>query len=197
MSRSKMMSENARLVEVVLYVENAAVTDERLCDLTGLSMPEVKAALKEIKEICQDENRGLVLLEEEGNYTFIPATDLYERLRKSYGRKVDRRLSRASLETLSIIAYSQPITRKEIDKIRGVSSDTIVRILREREYIKVIGRKDIPGHPCLYGTSRKFLIEFNLKSIADLPKLGEIDQLRFRKDENEEDDNDNGEDEDE
>jgi segregation and condensation protein B len=100
-------------------------------------------------------------------------------LRSCYGKRVDRRLSRAALETLSIVAYSQPITRREIDNIRGVASDTIIRLLREREYIKVVGRKDVPGHPCLYGTSRKFLFEFNLSSISALPKLSDIDRLRF------------------
>ena len=85
------------------------------------------------------------------------------------------------METLSIVAYSQPITRKEIDNIRGVASDSIVRLLREREYIKVVGRKDVQGHPCLYGTSRKFLFEFGLKSISDLPRLSEIDRQRFDK----------------
>ena len=95
----------------------------------------------------------------------------------------DGRLTAAlqAMETLSIVAYSQPITRKEIDNIRGVASDSIVRLLREREYIKVVGRKDVQGHPCLYGTSRKFLFEFGLKSISDLPKLSNIDRLRFDK----------------
>ena len=179
------MSENARLVEVILYVENEALSTSRICELTGLTEIEVRTALTELKELSQNLNRGLVLIEEDGQYCFTASQDLYERLRKSYGRKVDRRLSKASMETLSIIAYSQPITRKEIDNIRGVSSDTIVRILREREYIKVVGRKDVKGHPCLYGTSRKFLYDFNLQSIADLPRLGEIDTLRFNKDEDE------------
>ena len=179
------MSENARLVEVILYVENEALSTSRICELTGLTEIEVRTALNELKEISQNLNRGLTLIEEDGQYCFTASQDLYERLRKSYGRKVDRRLSKASMETLSIIAYSQPITRKEIDNIRGVSSDTIVRILREREYIKVVGRKDVKGHPCLYGTSRKFLYDFNLQSIADLPRLGEIDTLRFNKDDDE------------
>lgn len=181
----RMMSENARIVEVILYVENEALSLERIAELTGLTEIEVKTALNELREISQDLNRGLVLVEEDGTFSFSASPDLYDRLRKSYGRKVDKRLSRASMETLSIIAYSQPITRREIDKIRGVSSDTIVRILREREYIKVVGRKDVPGHPCLYGTSRKFLYDFNLQSISDLPKLGEIDSLRFSKEEEE------------
>ena len=78
------------------------------------------------------------------------------------------------------------MTRREIDNIRGVSSDTIVRLLRDREYIKVVGRKDVPGHPCLYGTSRKFLFEFNLSSISALPKLSDRDRQRFEWDEEQE-----------
>lgn len=183
------MSENARLVEVILYVENEGLSVQKIAELSGLTEIEVSTALTELKEISQNINRGLVLIEEDGLYCFTASQDLYERLRKSYGRKVDRRLSKASMETLSIIAYSQPITRKEIDNIRGVSSDTIVRILREREYIKVVGRKDVKGHPCLYGTSRKFLYDFNLQSIADLPRLSEIDTLRFNKDEDEDEEN--------
>ena len=173
------MSDNARIVEVILYVENEAVSIIRISELSGLSSVEVKAALKELKELSTELNRGLMLIEEDEQYLFVPCPDLYDRLRKSYGRKVDRRLSRAALETLSIVAYAQPITRKKIDKIRGVSSDTIVRILREREYIKVSGRDDSPGHPCLYSTTKKFLYEFNLKHITDLPKLSEIDRIRF------------------
>jgi segregation and condensation protein B len=106
-------------------------------------------------------------------------------LRACYGKKVDRRLSRAALETLSIIAYAQPVTRRDIENIRGVSSDSIVRLLREREYIRVVGRKDVPGHPSLYGTTKKFLFEFNLPSISALPQLSEIDRMRFTQDEEE------------
>ena len=140
--------------------------------------------MKELGELSKNLNRGLVLTEEDNQYFFTPSSDLYDTLKKSYGRKVDRRLSRAALETLSIVAYAQPITRKKIDKIRGVSSDTIVRILREREYIKVSGRDDSPGHPCLYSTTKKFLYEFNLKHITDLPKLNEIDRIRFEEEDN-------------
>lgn len=193
MAKSRIMSENARLLEAVLYIENESLTVERLVELTQMNSIEVKAALKEIDEMSKDLNRGLTLINEDDSYSLAPSADLYERLKKSYGRKVDRRLKRASLETLSIIAYSQPITRKEIDKIRGVSSDSIVRLLREKEYIKVVGRADIPGHPCLYGTSRKFLVEFNLQSIADLPKLSQIDEFRFKKEEEEEEDDERDE----
>ncbi len=184
MSKTVTMSDNARIVEVILYVENEAISATKIAELSGLSESEVKVALKELKELSNDLNRGLMLVQEDDQYLFSPCPDLYDRLKKSYGRKVDRRLSRAALETLSIVAYAQPITRKKIDKIRGVSSDTIVRILREREYIKVSGRDDSPGHPCLYSTTKKFLYEFNLKHITDLPKLSEIDRIRFEEEPN-------------
>ncbi len=192
MSRIQSMSDNARIVEVILYVENEAISISRISELSGLSAVEVKTALKELRELSIQLNRGLQLTEEDENYFFTPSSDLYERLKKSYGRKVDRRLSRAALETLAIVAYAQPITRKKIDKIRGVSSDTIVRILREREYIKVSGRDDSPGHPCLYSTTKKFLYEFNLKHITDLPKLNEIDRIRFEEEEEEKDKSEEG-----
>lgn len=177
-----MLSEDARVVEVVLFIENEALEMEKLCSMTALDEKAVTRALKEIKKNYEDTDHGIILKQnDDASWCFAPSADLYDRLRKTYGRKVDRRLSRASLETLSIIAYSQPITRREIDNIRGVTSDTIVRLLRDREYIKVVGRKDVQGHPCLYGTSRKFLYEFGLNSIADLPKLSELDRQRFEK----------------
>lgn len=192
MARNTLMSTGARLVETVLFIENESLPLERITSLTGLSEREVEKALDEIADVYEERGHGLRLKENsDGSWEFAPCTDLYDMLRSTYGRKVDRRLTRAAMETLSIVAYSQPITRKEIDNIRGVASDSIVRLLREREYIKVVGRKDVQGHPCLYGTSRKFLFEFGLKSISDLPKLSSIDKLRF--DKSEEDREEDGE----
>jgi segregation and condensation protein B len=178
-SQNQLMGDDARLVEVILFLENEPVSLDRLSKMTGLKAERVEKALSEIKEVYAQHMHGLDLTESHGSYHFLPSGDLHERLRSCYGRRVDRRLSRAAMETLSIVAYSQPITRREIENIRGVNSDSIIRLLREREYIKVIGRKDVVGHPCLYGTSRKFLFEFNLESISALPKLSEIDRERF------------------
>ena len=175
------LSEEAKLVEAVLFIENTPLGMERISALSGVKEEDITDALRELRENYTERNSGLMLLEEEEMYSFQPVQELYPALRQSYGRKVDRRLSRAALETLSIVAYSQPITRAEIDKIRGIQSDSIVRLLRERDYIKVNGRADRPGHPCLYCTTRKFLYEFKLKSIADLPKLSEADRLKFMK----------------
>jgi len=177
--KTSILGSDARLVEVILFLENEPVNMQQLMKMTSLSEERVKKALEELKEHYSDHLHGMDLVESHGSYHFLPSGDLHEQLRSVYGRRVDRRLSRAALETLSIVAYSQPITRREIDNIRGVSSDSIIRLLREREYIKVVGRKDVIGHPILYGTSRKFLFEFNLESISALPKLSDIDRERF------------------
>ena len=175
------LSDEAKLVEVILFIENTPLPLEEIEKLSGLDGDDAIAGLRELKENYRERNSGMMLLEEDELYSFQPVAELYPMLRKSYGRRVDKRLSRAALETLSIVAYSQPITRSEIDKIRGIQSDSIVRLLRERDYIKVTGRADKPGHPCLYCTTRKFLYEFKLKSIAELPKLSEKDRLKFEK----------------
>lgn len=181
-----MLSHEARIVEAILFIENEALTIEKLAAMSNLSEKDCEKALKELDKLYQNQGHGIFLKQnDDESVCFAPCSDLYDDLRQTYGKKVDKRLSRAALETLSIVAYSQPITRKEIDNIRGVTSDTIVRLLRDREYIKIVGRKDVQGHPCLYGTSRKFLFEFGLQSISDLPKLSDIDKMRFDKGEGE------------
>lgn len=178
--RMMMLSDEARLLEAILFIENQPTSLDRLCELTGLKPDMAEDALAELGDEYERREGGLLLtLDDDELYSFSPAVDLYPKLKASYGRKVDRRLSRAAMEILAIIAYGQPITRGEIEKIRGVGSDTIVKMLRDREYIMVKGRKNAPGHPWLYHTTKKFLHEFNLKSIQDLPKLSEIDKMRF------------------
>ena len=100
-------------------------------------------------------------------------------LKERYGRKNERRLSRAALETLAIIAYSQPVTRAEIEAIRGVAADGMIRLLVDRKLIEAAGRKDVPGKPVQYRTTREFLRLFSLSSIADLPRMDALDEDRF------------------
>lgn len=179
------LSENARLIESILFLENNAVTVEYLSSLTRIGELEVVKLLDEISELYYKENHGITLVESSETYKFVPSSNLNDLLRECYGKKVDKRITKSAMETLAIIAYQQPITRSEITKIRGVDSDNIVRVLRERDYIKVVGRRDVQGHPCLYGTTKKFLYTFKLNSISELPKLSDIDKLRFEKAENE------------
>jgi len=100
----------------------------------------------------------------------------------SLWKKNENRLSRAALETLSIVAYSQPVTRTEVEAIRGVSADGMVRFLLERDLIKEVGKKEAPGRPVQYGTTKEFLKYFRLSSIADLPRLDELERDRFYED---------------
>lgn len=174
-----LLSADSRLIEVILFLENEPVSLDRLEKLTEFDKDKIKTIIKEIENFYIDGNHGIQLVESNESYTFLPTEDLHEKLRTCYGKKVDRRLSKAALETLAIVAYSQPITRREIENIRGVSSDSIVRLLRDRDYIYVVGRKETVGQPSLYGTTKKFLYEFNLPSIGALPKLSDIDKERF------------------
>ena len=173
------LPHDARLIEAIMYLENEPIDEKRLSSLSGLPLERVAIAVNELTCSYEKMNHGMRVVEVPGGLQFSPAEDLWDHLKEEYGRHVDRRMSRAALETLSIIAYSQPITKKEIEIIRGVSSDTILRILHERDFITVVGRKDLPGRPYLYGTTRKFLEEFNLKSISSLPKLTDLERERF------------------
>jgi segregation and condensation protein B len=114
-----------------------------------------------------------------GGVILSPKKDLWDMLRDRYGRKNEAKLSRAAMETLAIIAYSQPITRAEIKDIRGADPDNMIRILSEKNLVKEAGRKDIPGKPVQYGTTKEFLQFFRLSSIAELPKLSDSEADKF------------------
>ncbi|MGM0431692.1 MAG: SMC-Scp complex subunit ScpB [Spirochaetota bacterium] len=173
------MSRQAQLVEAVLFLENESMSVERIAKTTELTELDASRALEELSAHYAEYAHGMELIEQGGEYLFMPKKHLWEDLKEHYGRKVDRRLTKAALETLSIIAYSQPITKKEIDSIRGVSSETIIKLLRDKDFIQIVGHRDSPGRPILYGTTKKFLKNFNLSSISSLPRLSEIDQERF------------------
>ena len=176
----KELAQQSRLVEGILVVEGEPQSTERLARLTGIPVGAVRAAVAEVERRFADPVHGVQVLEVAGGYTLVPKPELWPWLRNHYGRMSRGNLSRAALETLAIVAYSQPITRSEIESIRGVSADGMIRLLGERNLIREVGRKDAPGRPIQYGTSGEFLRVFGLTSIADLPKLAEADRARFK-----------------
>lgn len=178
-NKPKTLSTTSAVIECILFLENRTLSIGEIARLSHISEDRVQASLDEIKVALDEASHGIVLEKSEEGYQFVPRTTLYERLKRTYGKKVDTRLSRAAIETLTIIAYNQPVKRREIDNIRGTNSEDIVKRLRELEYIKIIDKTDEPGHPARYGTTRKFLYDFNLNSIADLPRLDEEDSERF------------------
>ena len=124
-------------------------------------------------------NSGIDLSLITGGWTLTPKKEYWDVLKERYGNKNAGKLSRSAMEVLSIIAYKQPVTRAEIEAIRGVPPDNMIRLLQERQLIKEVGRKDGPGRPVQFGTTKDFLKFFGLNSIAELPQLDEKESERF------------------
>ncbi|AHC15166.1 SMC-Scp complex subunit ScpB [Salinispira pacifica] len=174
----KLKTETA-LLEAILFLEPDPVHISSLAKISGLSKDAVSAVLLQLEELYTQEERGIELMRLGDSYQLTPKQSLWNNLKDRYGKQNTQRLSKAAMETLSIIAYSQPITRGEIESIRGVSSDSMIKLLQNRELIQEVGKKDAPGRPTQFGTTRTFLKVFRLSSIADLPKLDEVEQARF------------------
>ncbi|MGJ8689485.1 MAG: SMC-Scp complex subunit ScpB [Gammaproteobacteria bacterium] len=177
------MSENENKLKQI--IEGLLLSAGKPLSLTAISEvfleeerpsdDELRAALAQIAEDC--EGRGFELKEVASGYRFQVRQGLSEWISRLWDEK-PQRYTRALLETLALVAYRQPITRGDIEEIRGVSvSSTIVRTLLDREWIRVVGHRDVPGRPAMFATTRQFLDYFDLKSLQDLPPLSEIRDL--------------------
>jgi segregation and condensation protein B len=165
------------IVESLLFVAEGPLTLPRLAEvIDGAAKGEIKAALDQIGADLEANQRGIRLAEVAGGYQLRTAKENAEWVKKFLGGR-PARMSRATLETLAIIAYRQPVTKAEIEAIRGVDVDGVVNTLMERNLIRAVGRKDVPGRPFLFGTTAEFLQLFNLKDLSDLPTLKESDQI--------------------
>jgi segregation and condensation protein B len=173
------MEKETALIEAILYLEADPADKASLSRISGLSPGAVDKALEDLAARYAREDSGLELSYIGGGIMISPKKEYWDNLKERYGRRNESRLSRAAMETLSIIAYSQPITRTEIEAIRGVGADTMIRLLLEKELIREVGKKDVPGKPIQFGTTREFLKVFRLNTIADLPKLSESEIDRF------------------
>ena len=173
------LEKESAIIQTILFLESEPVSEKTLSTISSLSVEVVRKCLKKIKQQCAAKSSGIELAMIAGGFTLVPKEEMWNILCERYGTKNAGRLSRSALETLSIIAYSQPITRAEIEAIRGVSADNMIRLLAERNLIKEVGKKDAPGKPTQFGTTKEFLKFFHLNSIADLPKLDEDEAERF------------------
>ncbi len=172
------------IIEALLFVSSEPLTPKTISEILERDMGDIIIALKEIKADCERENRGFCLMEVAGGFSFATRSDFAGYIEKLVKPRLNT-LSQAALETLAIIAYKQPITRSEIDEIRGVKSDSSVNTLVERDLIQELGRKEGPGRPILYGTTPAFLKYLGLKSLEDLPANNEQDQQDEKKELNE------------
>jgi segregation and condensation protein B len=173
------LTKEAALIEAVLLLENDPVEPKKLSAITGLSIEQLEEAIGLLRTALESDGHGLEIVEIGGGYAFAPRKGLWEQLRERYGKSAENRLSKAALETLAIVAYSQPITRAEVESIRGVAADGMIKLLLSRNFIREVGKKDAPGKPVQYGTTREFLKAFRLATISDLPKLDGLERERF------------------
>lgn len=172
------MSETGllQIVEGALMAAGKPLTVAQIIDLFDEQdrpeTTEVREALKEVSERC--EGRGFELTEVAGGFRYQVRQSLSTWVARLWHER-PQKYSRAMLETLSLIAYRQPITRGEIEEIRGVAvSSNIIKTLYEREWVRVVGHRDVPGRPAMYATTKVFLDYFNLKTLDQLPALAEI-----------------------
>jgi len=165
-----------KLVEALLFLENRPVNINYLSKVINRDREEIKNCISILKEKLRISDSSLIIVENENeDYHLTISPDLYEKLEKHYDTRKRARLSTQALETLAIIAYKQPITRAEIERIRGVQVGYILRVLLENELITLSGRKNVPGKPSLYVTTDKFLKYFGLLSLKDLPPIEEFE----------------------
>ena len=165
------------ILESLLLAADGPVSAERLRNAVGeISRKEVTDALGELQDEYERTGRGLRLAEVANGYQLRTPREHAEFVRRLTAVK-PARMSRANLETLAIIAYRQPVTRAEIEEIRGVNVDGVVSTLLERRMIRIVARKDVAGKPFLYGTTREFLEAFNLKDLKSLPTLQEMEDM--------------------
>ncbi|MBI5066640.1 MAG: SMC-Scp complex subunit ScpB [Deltaproteobacteria bacterium] len=164
------------IVESLLFLAERPLTAEEIRAATGLEVARIAQALDQLGGTYREGVSGIVLHELAGGWQLRSAPDNAEYARRFLKVK-PQRLTRAALETLAIIAYRQPVTRPEIEDVRGVDSGAVVKALLERKLIKILGKKEEPGRPILYGTSREFLEFFALKDLASLPTLREFHEL--------------------
>lgn len=162
--------EAKSIIEALLFVTSEPLTIKTIAEILERSEKDVRSLLREIKADCERDGRGYCLLEVAGGFSFATRTEHSYYVEKLVKPRLNT-LSQAALETLAIIAYRQPITRSEIDEIRGVKSDSAIATLVERGLIQEIGKKDAPGRPSLFGTTADFLKYFGLRSLDDLPEL--------------------------
>lgn len=162
------------IIESIIFVSDSPLSIDYLMSiLPEFDKESILDGIRRLKSEYENESKGIELVEVAGGYQFRTKPKLSQwiiRLKKIKSVK----LSQSALETLAIIAYRQPITRPAIEEIRGVDSGWVIRSLLERGLIKITGRKDLPGRPIIYGTTKAFLELFGLNSLSDLPTLKEI-----------------------
>ena len=173
-------SKYKAIIEAILFTMGDSVELEKIANAIELDKKKTKALIEEMIEELNSSDRGITIMELDGAYQMCTKTDMYEYLIRIAKQPKRRVLTDVMLETLSIIAYKQPVTRVEVEKIRGVSSDHAISKLIEYNLVCELGRLDAPGRPLLFGTTEEFLRCFGVHSVDELPVLSPVQLEEFK-----------------
>lgn len=166
------------IVESMLFVSPEPLSVTRLVAVLGdVTKAEVERVLRRLSNELEQEGRGIRLAEVAGGHRLVTKQEYAPWIKRLDRTKSATKLSRSALESLAIIAYKQPIVRSEIEEIRGVETSGVVRTLLERKLVRIVGRKEVPGRPIMYGTTKFFLEHFGLNDLSQLPPLREFKEL--------------------
>ncbi len=176
------MKDNRKIkgiIEAVLFAMGESVALSRLAEVLEMEEDALKEVLSEMQKDYSGLDRGICLIELDGAYQICTKIETYEYIKKLVSQPKKRSLTDVMLETLSIIAYKQPVTKQEIESIRGVKSDFAINKLLEYCLVKELGRLDTIGHPIVFGTTEEFLRCFGVSSIEELPEIDEVKKQNF------------------
>ena len=165
--------ESKGMLEALLFVTTEPLSIDRLAQITDIKEETVEELLKEIQEDYTAPHKGLLIEQVGGGYRIVTRPDYVAYVEKLYKPQVSP-LSQAALETLAIIAYKQPVTKVEIETIRGVKTDSVMATLLERGLVEEVGRKEGPGKPVLYGVTKKFLHYLGFNDLSQLPQIDDL-----------------------
>ncbi len=171
------MENISAVVEALILASESPLSLEKICAiLDGVDKADVQDALTQLMNGYTERQSGIIIQEVAGGFQFRTRPEMSVWVKKLKGTK-PATLSPAALETLAIVAYRQPIVKAEIETVRGVDAGSQLRNLLDKKLIRIVGRKDVPGKPIIYGTTKKFLEVFNLKELADLPTMRELKEI--------------------
>ncbi len=169
--------ELVAVVEALIFVADEPITSKLLAEVLDEERDTIEAAVQELQKEYEGRESGLQIREIAGGWQIATRTELHEDVRRFLKTRPSAKLSLASLETLAVIAYKQPVTVPEILEIRGVQSASAIKTLLEKRLIVTKGHKETVGRPMQYGTSKDFLIQFGLKDLTDLPSIEDFEDL--------------------
>jgi segregation and condensation protein B len=170
-------AERIAIIEALIFVSEDPLTTKTIADVLREDREVIETALTELAKEFNGRNGGLQLREVAGGWQFATRPEYHEHVRAYLKSRPSAKLSIASLETLAVIAYKQPVTVPEILEIRGVQSPSSIKTLLDKKLIVAKGRKDTVGRPMMYGTSKEFLLQFGLKDLGELPSMEDFQDL--------------------